>query len=388
MLGDNALRGTSLFHRLYILLTITSFLTGESHRNAFEASPTWGQTYHGTKAQSTERMGAYQWIANPAKVFPVRVAPMIVITENESAAVVNHELAYGAMKAALIAMSEPDAAIFPVARGHGTNPQNRFGVKAGVAQELAGLKVGSYFPTNDAVGLARHGSIVLLFDQARGRIGAVVEGSLANAYRTAGADAVATDLLARPNAKVLTVFGTGHQAEYEVTALSRIRAFETVLVVGRSSERSNAFIERLTNQGVTAEASTAEAACRAADVIVTATTSTAPLFEAEWVRPGTHISAMGADSAGKHELPQELYERAALFCDLPTQSRVLGEFQHVPTSKELTAIGDVLKGVAGGRKDTDEITAFDSSGVSIQDLFMARAIIEAAGVEAFPGHVQ
>lgn len=310
---------------------------------------------------------------------------MIVITENESAAIVNHELAYGAMKAALIAMSEPDSAVFPVARGHGTNPQNRFGVKSGVAQELAGLKVGSYFPTNDAVGLPRHGTTTLLFDQARGSVGAVVEGSLANAYRTAGADAVATDVLARPDAKVLAVFGTGHQAEYEVTALSRVRQFDEVLVVGRSSESTNAFIKRLANQGVTAEAGTPEAACRAADVIVTATTSTSPLFKAEWVQPGTHISAMGADAAGKHELPQELYERADLFCDLPTQSRVLGEFQHAPASIDLTAIGDVLMGVAKGRKAADEITVFDSSGVSIQDLFMARAIIEAFGLEMFPG---
>lgn len=304
---------------------------------------------------------------------------MIHITEAESAALVTHELAYRAMKAALIAACEPGAATFPVVHGHGSDPQNRFTVKSAADAELAGLKVGSYFPSNDAVGLPRHSSIIFLFDQAKGRIGAVIEGSRLNGYRTAAADAVATDALARQDAKVLAVFGTGHQAEFEVAAVARVRKLERILVVGRSAQRAEAFAARLREEGLECELSQPEAACRAADIIVTATTAREPLFQADWVRPGTHVSSMGSDAAGKQELPPELFGRAALFCDLPEQARRIGEFQHAAADLELTAIGEVLAGRAPGRRSPEDVTVFDSSGVSIQDLYIAREIIAAAG---------
>lgn len=304
---------------------------------------------------------------------------MIHITEAESAALVTHELAYRAMKAALIAACEPGAATFPVVHGHGSDPQNRFTVKSAADTELAGLKVGSYFPSNDAVGLPRHSSIIFLFDQTQGRIGAVIEGSRLNGYRTAAADAVATDVLARQDAKVLAVFGTGHQAEFEVAAVARVRKLERILVVGRSAQRAKAFAARLREEGLECELSQPEAACRAADIIVTATTAREPLFQADWVRPGTHVSSMGSDAAGKQELPPALFGRAALFCDLPEQARRIGEFQHAAPDLELTAIGAVLAGRVPGRRSPEDVTVFDSSGVSIQDLYIAREIIAAAG---------
>ena len=307
---------------------------------------------------------------------------MIHITEAESAALVTHELAYRAMKAALIAACEPGAATFPVVHGHGSDPQNRFTVKSAADPELAGLKVGSYFPTNDAAGLPRHSSIIFLFDQTKGRIGAVIEGSRLNGYRTAAADAVATDALARQDAKVLAVFGTGHQAECEVAAVARVRELERILVVGRSADRAEAFAARLREAGLECELSSPEAACRAADIIVTATTAREPLFQADWVQPGTHVSSMGSDAAGKQELPPDLFGRAALFCDLPEQSRRIGEFQHAAADLELTAIGEVLAGRGPGRRTPDDVTVFDSSGVSIEDLYIAREIIAAAGKDS------
>lgn len=305
---------------------------------------------------------------------------MIYITEAESAALVTHELAYAAAHEALVAAASPGAATFPVVLGHGSDPSNRFTVKSGADAELAGLKVGSYFPSNDAAGLPRHSSMIFLFDQTRGQIGAIVEGSKLNAYRTAAADAVATHALAREDASTLAIFGTGHQAEYEVAAVARVRSLERVLVVGRSEERAEAFAQRLRNAGISGcEVSGAEAACRAAHIIVTATTAREPLFASEWVQPGTHVSTMGSDATGKQELPPALFRRARLFCDLPEQSRRIGEFQHADEGVELTALGDVLAGRAPGRRDQDEITIFDSSGVSIQDLYIARQIIAAAG---------
>jgi ornithine cyclodeaminase len=156
-----------------------------------------------------------------------------------------------------------------------------------------------------------------LIDQDTGRIGAVVEGSAVNCYRMAAADAVATDILARSNAEILALFGTGHQAAFEARAVARIRKLSRVLVVGRDPSRTDAFVERLRSSGLPAEAAEAETAVRAADIIVTATTATAPLFEAAWVQPGTHVSSMGSDSQGKQELPADIFRHARLFCDLP-----------------------------------------------------------------------
>lgn len=303
---------------------------------------------------------------------------MIYIPEDQSAALVTPELAYEAVRQAFIAAIGPDASSFPVVLAHASDPQNRFAIKSAAGSALAGLKVGAYFPTNDAHGLPRHASTILLIDQNSGKIGALVEGSAVNCYRTAAANAVATDALARQDANVLALFGTGHQAAYEAQAIARIRTLSRVLVVGRNTARADAMVAKLRDMGLPAEIAQAEAAVRAADIIVTATTATAPLFDAEWVRKGTHISSMGSDSLGKQELPPALFVQAQLFCDLPDQSVRIGEFQHCAPDTELTAIGSVVTGRVVGRQSADDITVFDSSGISLQDIHMAQAILGAA----------
>lgn len=100
---------------------------------------------------------------------------MIYITEAQSGAAISHELAFNAVRRAFIAVSTPAAAIFPVVLGSASDPQNKFTIKSAADGTLTGLKVGSYFPTNDAAGLPRHDSMIMLFDQTKGRIGAIVE---------------------------------------------------------------------------------------------------------------------------------------------------------------------------------------------------------------------
>ena len=301
---------------------------------------------------------------------------MIYVTEDRSRAIVTPELAFDAVRAALIAAIDPSAASFPVVNAHANDPQNRFSIKSAAGAGLAGFKVGAYFPSNDVHGLPRHASTIMLIDQASGKIGALIEGSAVNCYRTAAADAVATDTLARPDAQVLTLFGTGHQAAYEARAIARIRDLSQVLVVGRDTARTATFVERLRADGLPAQGAKAPDAVRRADVIVTATTATDPLFDADWVQAGTHVSSMGSDSIGKQELPPQLFARARLFCDLPDQSTRIGEFQHAPTDAKITAIGAVLTGAATGRQAREDITIFDSSGISLQDLHMAQAVLD------------
>ena len=302
---------------------------------------------------------------------------MKFISEEESAALVTHEMAFEAAREALIAVVD-DAVLFPAVLAHGSSPANRFSIKSAATASFAGLKVGSFWPGNPAIGLPRHNSVILLFDQNVGRVEWVIEAGKVNAYRTAAADAVAADVLAHKDASVLTIFGAGNQALFECIAIARVREISQVLVVARDSERGEAFVDTLRAQGLNAEQAPAQAACEQADIVVTATPAREPLFSAGWIRPGTHVVSMGSDAAGKQELPPELFERAALFCDYPAQAVVMGDLQHFGGDRaRITALGDVLLGRAKGRTSQDQITVFDSSGIALQDLTIARSLISA-----------
>jgi ornithine cyclodeaminase/alanine dehydrogenase-like protein (mu-crystallin family) len=321
-------------------------------------------------------------LRNDEPLVAQEVFGMIYISEEESAALVTHELAFEAVRRALVAAASKQSLVFPAVLGRAREATNTFSIKSGSSNDLTGVKIGSFWSRNPARGLPRHNSTIVLLDQDTGRLGAVVEAGKVNAYRTAAADAVAADLLARRQAKVLAIFGAGNQAGFEVTALARIRPIETVLVVASPSPRRDAFVDRIGDHGLTARAVPAEEAVRAADIVVTATPSRQPLFDATWVKPGTHIVSMGSDAPGKRELASELLSRASLYCDLPSQSIQIGEFQHVRESVEagtliVTPIGDVIEGRGPGRRSDEEITVFDSSGISLQDLYMAEALIRA-----------
>lgn len=302
---------------------------------------------------------------------------LLHITEEQTAALMDEDLALEAARAAFAVTM--DGPVFPSLAVHGSDPRDRFTLKPSASATHAGVKIGTYWPGNAEHGLPRHHSTLLLFDQTTGRIAVVLEAGTANAYRTAAADALAVDLLARADATTLAVFGTGHQAAYEVAAVSRIRPVDEVLVVGRTAERAGQMAAALVAEGHNARGACAEEACARADVIVTVTTATIdtpPLFEAAWVRPGTHISCMGADAPGKRELPSDLFARARVFCDLPEQARRMGESQHAPAEAVLTPLGEVLTHRAAGRTDDSDITIFDSSGIGLQDLYLGLALLK------------
>ncbi len=306
-----------------------------------------------------------------------RGGEMIYLNEAHTSQLISHELAYQAVKEAFVAAVGDQATLFPVVNASGPQAGAMFSLKSASTPGLVGWKTGSYWPGNQAKNMPCHGTTVFLLNPETGELIAAVAATKVNAYRTAAADAVAVDYLARKNATVLTVFGTGHQAEYEVRAIAKVRHLSRVIVVGRHPQKTQAFTERLRKQGIQAEAGDARHGCEQADIIVTATTATEPLFQAEWIQPGTHISAMGADKAGKQELPVALYKDASLFCDYKPQSEVIGEFQHAGNVR-ITAIGSVISNQIAGRKTDDAVTIFDSSGIAIQDLFVAEKILEKA----------
>lgn len=298
-------------------------------------------------------------------------------------------LAFAAVREALAAAAAGRAWSNPVLIAPGLGDGESFSIKSGAARgdRLVGAKIGSFWPGAPQHGRPRHSSLVVLLDADTGRARTVVEAGAMNGRRTAAANAVATDLLARADSRTLSVIGAGAQARYEIEALLRVRNFERIMIASRTSEAAQALARRLTDDGLAAEATDIAVACRAADVLVTATPGRAALFDADLIAPGVHISAMGADQAGKQELPPALLRRARLFADWPQQSLMIGEFQSVRGEAQsgaiaITAIGEVISGREPGREDPAEITVFDSSGLALQDLFVAAAVREAWRAEA------
>jgi ornithine cyclodeaminase len=315
---------------------------------------------------------------------------MIFVSAAQALDRLSFKLACTAAEQALVAAADGTGYLNPVVIARGLNDGEIFSIKSGASAErrVLGLKVGSYWPGNEAKGLAAHGSVVLLLDPETGRLMAVVDTSEVNRLRTAAADAVAASVLARPDSSTLTLIGAGHQGEYEAQALCRVLPITRIFIVNRDRARAQRLGQKLSNElGICVHVSDVEQGCREADVLVTATASRAPLFESQWLKPGTYVASMGSDQAGKQELPPDLLRRARLFCDLPPQSLSIGEFQHVREEIDagvtaLTAIGDVLAGRASGRIDAQEIIVFDSSGLALQDLFVAASLLHAepAGV--------
>jgi len=311
---------------------------------------------------------------------------MLVVSEAAARQVVQLRDAIDAVERAFAALHDGAAAVFPVVLGHGLRTTEGWGVKSGVLQSqgVIGAKIGTYWPGNRAKGLESHGSTTLLLDPQTGFPHALVSAAHLTALRTAAADGVAIRYLARPDADTAAVFGAGHQAWFELQAAHIVRPLRRVLVWNRDPGRAEAFAARVREEhGLACEAASAQDAASQADIVITATASHAPLFEGDLIRRGTHVSAMGADAAGKQELDTALLARARLFADVPEQAVTIGEFKTAAREgliarEAITSIGSVIAGTAPGRRSNQEITVFDSSGMALQDLAVAALALERA----------
>jgi len=310
---------------------------------------------------------------------------VLVLSEAISRQLVTLGEAIALTEAAFADLDSGRSAIFPPARGRGSDPSTRFGVKCGFdgSRRLPGLKVGSYWPGNRARSIGNHGSTTLLLDDETGLPAALVASTHLTALRTAAADAVAVKHLARPDAKVLGLIGTGHQAYFDALAIATVRPLTEVLVWGRDPASSGRLADRLTAVGLPARAVPLTRAVREADIISTVTASQTAFPELRDVGRGVHISAMGADGPGKQELPLELVQHAALFADDALQATTIGEFQHafavgLIDVASVRSLGGVIAGRTPGRASRDEVTIFDSSGLALQDLTLAAFALDAA----------
>ena len=311
---------------------------------------------------------------------------LALISEETVRKIVTRQLAFDAVRAAFEAVAVHRSRVFDVVIGTGLHNGEAFAIKSGIdiENEMVGFKCGTYWADNFDKGQPAHGSTILLLDPETGFPKALVNASYLNGYRTAAANAIAVSNLARAEAAVLGVIGAGLQAEQEIRAVAEVRAFSQIKISTRSEARASWIADRLQDVDIDIRFTSAEDAVRGSDVVITVTPSELPLVRDEWIREGTHISAMGADDKGKHELDTAILKRSSLFADYPQQSIVIGEFQHayddglINSADDICALGLVTLGKSPGRISDSQITVFDSSGIAIQDLMVAGAIFEAA----------
>lgn len=260
-----------------------------------------------------------------------------------------------------------------------------FGVMPGAMGEHApfGAKLISVFPENFARGIQSHQGLIILFDPETGAPVCVVHAGEVTAIRTAAASAVATDALARKDARRLALLGYGEQAQTHARAIGKIRNLESIAVWGRSPERAQAFAERMQPElGVPiSAAANVQHAVAEADLICTVTAAPEPILKGEWVRPGSHINVVGSGYAGPAEVDNDLVVRSRFFVD--SREGVLSqgaEFLRAKaaglvTDEHIVAeIGQVLAGQIEGRRTAGEITVYKSLGHVVQDLASAWAL--------------
>lgn len=229
--------------------------------------------------------------------------------------------------------------------------------------------------------------LVHLFDAATGLHKAVIEADYLGMMRTGAASGVAARWLARPDATVAGVFGSGWQAEGHVRAICAALPLELVKVCGRDADKLRDFCARLSEQTGrrVVPAANAEDAVREADLIGTVTTAAKPLFDADWLQPGAHINGAGSNALIRQELSEATLRRCGLIAvdTVPTALAEAGDLLPLLEkgrlhSRQLVELGEIIVGRHPGRGDAAQITLFESQGLAIQDLAVAVRVLEAA----------
>jgi len=244
------------------------------------------------------------------------------------------------------------------------------------------LKWVTSFPGNPAQGLPTVSGVVLLSDASNGTLRAALDAGAVTALRTGAAAVLAAEALGRHGARTAAVIGAGVNGR--ATARTFVtRGYET-FVWDVDLERAQATAEE-----VGASVATSRDEALAADLVATVTPGHELVYPPGSLRPGQHVSLMGADGPGKAEIAVEELARARVFADDWEQASHNGELVHAVDAgalsrRDVTELGDVLAGTAAGRQHEEEITAFDSTGLAIQDLAIALAALERADVVELP----
>jgi alanine dehydrogenase len=290
-----------------------------------------------------------------------------------------------AVEDAFLSLARGDAINVP--RQRGVLPEATLNVLAAISRKLDAAVLKSYPIIRQDVTVGSSLTL-LLYRISTGRLDAIMEASSLGQVRTGAASGVAAKHMARMDSKVMTIFGSGFQAETQVEALVRVLpSLERINVVGRSSDRARRFCANVM-AAVDVEvvhAQNIEQAVAAADVITTATGSHEPLFDGAWLRRGVHINAIGSNYAEKRELDAVAIQRANRIVADDVAVAKIESGDLIVAAKEIDLdwssirpLSDIVAGLAPGRIAHDEITLFESQGIGMEDLAVACHVLSRA----------
>jgi ornithine cyclodeaminase len=248
-------------------------------------------------------------------------------------------------------------------------------------------KLVSLFPDNQD--RPTHQALICCFDPGNGSPLALMDGTYVTATRTAAGSALATKLLARPDATVVSVIGTGVQARSHALALIRLPGVQLVRIAGRDQPKVTAVVRELVAIGIPAEAAPSiEDAVRSADVVCVATHADQPVVRRPWLRPGTHVNSVGYNTEGEGEVDAETIRDALVVVESRAAALAAPPSGAVELRRAIQAgvidvshvheIGELAAGQAKGRSDDTQLTLYKSVGVAVQDSAAAALILAAA----------
>jgi alanine dehydrogenase len=301
---------------------------------------------------------------------------MLVLSKHDVERVLSVPAMLGALEAGFRAYSTGQASVPP--RSAARAPGGLLGAMPGwVADRGFALKAVSVFPGNDALGLPSHQGVITLFDENDGALLSVMDGEHITAMRTGGGAAVSTRVLARSDARTLTILGAGVQGHSHLATVPLVRDFTTIRVASRDSGRASALAAK--DPRCVVVSGFAEA-IRGADVVCCCTDTREPITQYEWFDAGTHITSVGGTFGP--EIDAETIRRGSVFVEWK------GAAESAPPagahelqgrdSATITEVGAVIAGLAPGRQSADELTVYKSTGSGFEDAVVARVVYDAA----------
>src|ERR1700719_3482631 len=305
----------------------------------------------------------------------------VILTEQDVRALLDMPAAIRAVEESLLRQAAGDGWI---------HPRRRLALRERVflnymfaADQKAGWMGAKLYSV--AHGVARF--MVLLYRADNGELAALIEADYLGQVRTGAASAVATKYMARADARVLGIIGTGTQARTQLAAVCEGREFATIRAFGRDRNRLENYCREMTEglrRPVTPAAS-AEETVRGAGILITATTAMNPVLSGAWLAPGTHINAIGANFAQKRELESDAVERAAIIAVDSIQQANIESGDLIQAFgddnsrwQDVRELSEIVAGKRSGRKSADQITLFKSNGIASWDLAVASRVYERA----------
>ena len=289
--------------------------------------------------------------------------------------------------------------VWPLISHDFENPRGVMDIKSGSVsgENIHGLKMLNSFPGNEAQGLPVFTGMLMIFDSLTGIPQGVMDASFITCMRTGAAGALGASLLCRPESENLFLLGAGRQALFQIAAsLMLMPNIKKVFISDPlSCENARGFAascrEKLNKSfGIDASdvlfeaAEDMESALAKSDIVITVTPARSPVIKKAWIKPGTHLSCIGADMPGKEEIEPEIFTGARIFTDDTPQCLRCGELElaaakGLVSAKDIAGeIGDIISGKIRGRLSSEDITIFDATGIAMLDLVTGKKAIERA----------